>query len=305
MRSYPSIYNLGHRAVANLLDGPVLVEEKVDGSQFSFGIYEDGTLRCRSKGAVLNIEAPEKMFIEGVATAQKLARANELRPGWIYRGEYLKKAKHNTLAYDRVPKDHIIIFEIETGEEQYLGPEAKAAGAERLGLECVTAFYVGKVESAVQLRELLDTPSVLGGQKIEGVVIKPLDYNLYGQDQRCLLGKFVSEAFKEVHLGAWKKENPSSRDVIQQLIEKYRTPARWAKAVQHLREESGKIEDSPKDIGLLMREVGVDVLKEEREAIMNILFGYAWPKIQRGITSGLPEWYKGELLKLQFEKEAA
>jgi len=33
--SYPSIYNLGHRYLGDLLDGPVVVEEKVDGSQFS------------------------------------------------------------------------------------------------------------------------------------------------------------------------------------------------------------------------------------------------------------------------------
>ena len=52
--SYPSIYNLGHAAVANLLAVPHQVQEKVDGSQFSFGRFvEDGKvrLRVRSKGA--------------------------------------------------------------------------------------------------------------------------------------------------------------------------------------------------------------------------------------------------------------
>src|SRR5712672_2755316 len=85
--SYPSIYNLGHKAIQDLLTGPVLVEEKVDGSQFSFGIFEvpvqggydprngeqtginPGDLRelkVRSKGAVMHPDAPEKMFTEGV-----------------------------------------------------------------------------------------------------------------------------------------------------------------------------------------------------------------------------------------------
>jgi ATP-dependent RNA circularization protein (DNA/RNA ligase family) len=36
--SYPSIYALGHRAIRELFDGPVVVEEKIDGSQFSFGV---------------------------------------------------------------------------------------------------------------------------------------------------------------------------------------------------------------------------------------------------------------------------
>lgn len=59
--SYPKIYNLGHAALAELLLDPVTVEEKVDGSQFSFGVIH-GVLRCRSKGQELIVAAPEKMF---------------------------------------------------------------------------------------------------------------------------------------------------------------------------------------------------------------------------------------------------
>jgi hypothetical protein len=51
--SYPSIYNLGHRALQDLLTVSVNVEEKVDGSQFSFGITEEGEIKLRSKGAVI------------------------------------------------------------------------------------------------------------------------------------------------------------------------------------------------------------------------------------------------------------
>ena len=57
IHSYPSIYALGHKAVADIFNEPVLVEEKVDGSQFGFGIYEtdpgEWAPRCRSKGAEL------------------------------------------------------------------------------------------------------------------------------------------------------------------------------------------------------------------------------------------------------------
>ena len=59
--SYPSVYNLGHRALEPLLAHPLNIEEKVDGSQFSFGRF-DGVLRVRSKGQELIIDAPEKMF---------------------------------------------------------------------------------------------------------------------------------------------------------------------------------------------------------------------------------------------------
>ena len=36
--SYPKVYNLGHRAIVGLTEESVVVQEKVDGSQFSFGL---------------------------------------------------------------------------------------------------------------------------------------------------------------------------------------------------------------------------------------------------------------------------
>ena len=62
LRSYPKVFNLGHRAVRDLLSGPVVVQEKIDGSQFSFGVGEDGTLLIRSRGADIEPEAPPKLF---------------------------------------------------------------------------------------------------------------------------------------------------------------------------------------------------------------------------------------------------
>ncbi len=38
INSYPSVYQLGHKAIQNIFDGKVVIEEKIDGSQFSFGM---------------------------------------------------------------------------------------------------------------------------------------------------------------------------------------------------------------------------------------------------------------------------
>lgn len=300
INSYPSIYALGHKYISELLLDPVLVEEKVDGSQFSFGRYKDQEgheyLNCRSKGAIINMTAPEGMFIKAVEAVNCL----DLRLGWTYRAEYLAKPKHNSLSYDRIPKKHLIIFDINTGLETYLSYEDKKAEAERLGLDIVPILFEGMIETPELFRKLLDTESILGGQKIEGVVIK--NYSRFGQDKKALFGKFVSEHFKEVHAREWKTTNPSTGDVIQNLINEYKTPARWQKAVQHLT-ESGAIESSPKDIELLMREVPIDIEKECVDEIKEKLFEFAWPKIKRGVIFGLPEWYKERLLEMQFNKE--
>lgn len=297
--SYPKVWALGHAAIRELLLDPVLVEEKIDGSQFSFGRFvgDDGEhLRCRSKGCQLNVEAPERLFEKAVATARELFPI--LTPGWTYRCEYLAKPKHNTLAYDRIPARHLIVFDVNTGHETYLDAEAKAGEAARLGLESVPVIMAGPVADAETFLSLLDRESVLGGQKIEGIVAK--NYGRFGLDGKALMGKFVSEAFKETHAGDWRERNPGRGDIIEVLVARYRTPARWAKAVQHLR-DAEEIEGAPRDIGKLIPAARADIRAECEDEIKAALFAWAWPSIERGVTRGLPEWWKEQLLRNQFE----
>lgn len=303
--SYPSIYNLGHRAVADILLGPVYVEEKVDGSQFSFGVFEiDGQkeLRVRSKGATMLPEAPEKMFSLGVEHVKSIQHL--LTVGYTYRGEYLRSPKHNSLVYSRIPAGHIILFDINSGHEEYLSYSAKKEEAERIGLEIVPLVFEGVISDIGKFREFLDRESLLGGQKIEGVVVKPVGSHLFGQDKKALFAKFVSEHFKEVHSKEWKTSNPTQNDIIEKLGMEYRTPARWQKAVLHLTEK-GLLTDSPKDIGLLIREVPADVRKECEEEIKEQLWKWAWPHVSRKIVAGLPEYYKEQLLLKQPTAEGA
>lgn len=301
--SYPSIYNLGHAAIQDLLKSYVLVEEKVDGSQFSFGVFE-GELFARSKGAQIQLLAPEGMFTEAVEVIQSLK--SQLKEGFVYRGEYLKKPKHNSLVYSRIPKNHIMLFDITPSIETYLSYEEKVLEAERLGFEVVPKIFEGELTDMLKFREFLELESVLGGQKIEGVVIKPAAYNLYGTDKKVLMGKFVSEAFKEVHNKEWSNnpDNKGKTDFLAFIAAEYNTQARWQKALIHLKEQ-GKIEDSPRDIGLMMKEIPEDILKECTEEIKEKLFKWAWPHIRRNISRGLPEWYKEELVKKQFENTAS
>jgi len=310
--SYPSIFALGHRATTALLTVPVIVEEKIDGSQFSFGLFDaserDGlsasgmVLRARSKSAPVFLDAPEKLFAKAAETVLRLAPL--LIRNWTYRGEYLAKPRHNALAYNRVPAQHIILFDINSGLEVYLSPAQKKEEAQRLGLECVPLLYQGVLSDIAAFREFLRRESVLGGQPVEGVVVKPLDYGLFGPDKKCVMAKFVSEAYKEVQAKAWKADNPTKQDVLAALGAVYGTQARWMKAVQHLRDR-GEIENSPQDIGKLIREAPDDIRKECETEIKEKLFAWAWPHIRRLVTRGLPEWYKEQLLKKHFEQADA
>lgn len=294
LSSYPKVYNLGHKAIEDIWLGKTVIQEKIDGSQFSFGII-NGNLMCRSKGK--DQTYPDSMFARAVSTVQEIA--GNLTPNWIYRGEYLSNPKHNTIKYDRVPKGNIILFDIEVNNGDFMAWDYLISEATKLGLESVS--YLGERQAKPELSEFhswLELESCLGGSKIEGVVVK--NYGRWGVDGKVLMGKFVSEAFKEMHEREWGKSNPSGKDVVTLIGESLKTEARWEKAIQHLG-ESGAIEGDPRDIGPLMKEINIDVMTECEDLIKDELFKWAWPQISRTITRGFPQWYKEKLLEKSLE----
>jgi len=295
--SYSDVYTLGHKAMEPLWGRAVYLEEKIDGSQVSFRAGPEG-LECRSKGACIHPEVPPDMFKGAVKTMVRLAP--KLLPNHIYRGEVLSKPKHNALSYSRVPFGNVILFDVEAPDGSPMNPVDKHVEADRIELECVPVLA-----SAVLDREgimpLIDNllkvcDSVLGGQKIEGVVIKPLpDCGLvWGPDKKLIIAKYVSERFKEVNRTNWKISNPQSGDILERLAVAFTTEARWEKAVQHLR-DAGNLEGIPRDIGSLIPAVQADIEKEEREQILDVLWAWAWPHLRRQVIHGLPEWYKRKL----------
>jgi hypothetical protein len=291
---YPKIYNLGHKAIRDIFKEPVLAQEKVDGSQISF-MRKDGVTYVRSKGAMLYFENPEKMFSLGLESIAAIE--HELVPGWVYRGEYLKSPKHNVLKYDRVPEGHIILYDIQIGDQDFLDQETVRDAAIGLNFEAVPYWYLNADVTLDVISTFLLTVSCLGGVPVEGVVFK--NYKRFDPyTGKVMMGKHVSESFREVHQS--KKYKTSNKDIIESLKEKYRTEARWQKAAQHLR-ESGVLTDSPKDIGALIKEVITDTQDECSIEIAEILYKWGWKQISRGITAGLPEWYKEQLLQKQFE----
>src|SRR3990167_10543326 len=189
--SYPKVYNLGHRVINDLLNDQVIVEEKLDGSQFSFGRFVN-ELKIRSKGAIIDQENPDKLFASAVEYVRSITHI--LEDGWTYRGEVISKPRHNALTYNRTPDHNIVIFDVNTGEESYLDYKDKIVAAGVIGLEVTPMLFEGKIDDVGMLHELMNTISFLGGPKIEGIVVK--NYLRFGPDGKALMGKYVSEEFK-------------------------------------------------------------------------------------------------------------
>jgi len=299
--SYGKIYNVGHKAVADILGaGDVVIQEKVDGSQFTFALGDGDYPIVRSKGRVFPLEAADNLFKPACATVKWLHGEGLLTPGWTYRGETLQKPKHNTLSYERTPDRNIILFDIcREGDEDYLTPTEVRDEAFKMGLEVVPTLYVGRGDSLTKANfdAWMTLTSVLGKSTIEGLVIKA-----YGRFEewtgKTLMAKHVSEAFKETNSKSFRERNPSRKDIIETLIDYLHSPIRWQKAAQHLREK-GELENSPRDIGKLIVEAKQDILNEEEEYIKEQLYEHSKRAIAGGAVKGLAGWYKEQLLAQQ------
>lgn len=304
IKSYPKIYHLGHPAIEELLLDSVLVQEKIDGSQFSFGVI-DNVLYCRSKGTQIDLDAPDKLFLKAIETVHNLHEAGVLPNNVIFRGEYLQSAKNNTLTYHRVPRNHIMIYDIQRiltnfiegfSYYSFLPWREVQLMSQDIGLETVPVLQIPKF-TIEDLDAALNRESVLRGCKVEGIVIK--NYSRYGKDGHPLFGKYVSEAFKEVHKSN-KTFNPASKsDIISRLGDTYGTEARWLKAIHYLR-DSGELSDSPKDIGLIINRIQTDIIEEEYDSICEELWKEYKGRVMKATVRGVPEYYKQYLANKQF-----
>jgi hypothetical protein len=149
----------------------------------------------------------------------------------------------------------------------------------------------------------METVSYLGGQTIEGVVVKRYeDWMFLGRILTPVkAGKYVTEKFKEVHQRDWSRLN-TSKGKFEQLQDKYRSEARWQKAIQHLKER-GESTGTVRDIGPLMKEIQKDLREEESENIAHDLYTIFGDDVVKYAGKGFVEWFKNGIMKGEYQED--
>ena len=296
--NYPKVLTYGHQGTENVFTGQILVEEKIDGSQIGFGFDEDGILCIRSHNQQIpldqGIEVIPKMFRTAVRIIEERMTEKWERffygSMWIY-GEYLEGPHHNVLSYDRTPEGHIVLFDAILDGYWALYSELLEI-AELLGFECVPLLFAGEVANSTALATHLCAKPLLGGEIVEGVVVKNYHQliSLNGQ-VTPVFAKIVNEKFQESHGVTWNKLSP-----IQAVLESVSSEARWAKAVQR-RLEAGELLNAPQDIGPLLKSIQIDFEAEEADDIARLLYKALRKDVLKAVTKGFAQWYKDRLVE--------
>lgn len=302
IKSYPRIHQPHHREALKAVGHPVVIQEKYDGSQISFGII-DGKLEIKSHHKRIDLDQPG-MFAKAVDTIKALHKNHYLVRDYVYRGEYLSKPKHNTLTYGRVPDGYIVLYDIEfgNGSNKFSGSRYVAAEAQRLGLEpavthAIDDCWVEGVFDQNSIRQnFWDRESSLGG-KAEGFVVKC--YSVLDCQDKVLMVKYVNPEFSEKHQGDWKKRHPNKKDILAYIVGEFNKEAIYKKAVQNLNEQ-GLLKKEVCDIGPLVKEIYTDFANEQSEVCKQLLWDHFGETITKMLVGNFAKWYKDELAQDAF-----
>ena len=141
---YPKILAIGSLYTDNALKGEVLIEEKVDGSQFIFGTDEKGELIASSKNQHQNLESPDKLFTKAVTYIKSIkGKIQEFPNGSLFYGEYLSKEKHNVLNYGKVPTNNIVLFDALV-DGKWVSYKNLTLVAKELNVDCIPLLFKGE-----------------------------------------------------------------------------------------------------------------------------------------------------------------
>lgn len=156
--------------VADLLDGELVVEEKVDGANLGFSVSEDGELQAQNRGSYLSREFCHEQFqpLWSWLGVREHALVNALWPDLMLFGEWCTTV--HSVAYDALP-DWFLGFDVyDRAEARFWATGKRDALLAELGLCAVPRLATGRF-TLEGLEAALDGSRV-GSGPMEGIVVR-------------------------------------------------------------------------------------------------------------------------------------
>ena len=255
LSKYQHIERLGSDEVDGLLDGEVIIQNKIDGANLTVAwdpetglfigsrnlpIYHDGKVINEFTGAVDYV-----LNHEGILELVK--------NGWILRGEWLIR---HSISYSADRLKQLYIFDCQTKDGSYIHADNYSSELVGQNVRVIPVLKRLTNPSLEELVNLVDGPDEFGATQKEGIVIKNYSFiNKYG---RVTWGKLVSADFKEKNKMAFgaTKHDPvelklASKCVNLELV---------LKTIHKIKDEKGEI--SIKQMPEVLGRVWYDIFSE-------------------------------------------
>jgi hypothetical protein len=273
-KKYPDIERLGHEDNKDIFlsqEDSLVIEEKVDGGNFSFWLEDDG-IHFGSRNRDLTLENDIKMF-QGfqIWLREHLSNIKEvINPNYIY---YLECMEIHTIKYKNPPPFIGIDIRMKRSANSedaglFLGRDAREQEFNRLHIENVPLVWRGKVGELKDkvIRDFIPKSKYFDGFA-EGIVIKNLNRK-HPHENHQLYAKLVRDEFKEDNRAVFGNIKNKNSDTSK-IVEEFCTDARIRKAVLYFI-------DNGDELGLkLMSKVPHHVIRDIfKEEILTIIDKY-------------------------------
>jgi len=241
-REYQHIERLGSDEVEGILEGTCYVFPKIDGTNASVWMEDDGRIHAGSRKRELSLDADNAGFCRWVVdSATEFLPLLDAHPYYRIYGEWL--VPHTLRTYREEAWRKFYIFDVYDDEaEQYLPYDkyADLCSHYLLPFPVIAPIEIIENSSLDHMNKLLDRNTYLiadGNGSGEGIVIKRYDYaNRFG---RTTWAKIVRNEFKERNLEAFGTPTVAMQAHLEQSIAiEYVTRGRVSKLLDKMRDES-------------------------------------------------------------------
>ena len=265
-KKYQHVERYGTTEVEGIELGTTYVFPKIDGTNSSVWLDNNGVIQCGSRNRQLTDGKDNDGFREYVFSNENISKCVSETKLRLY-GEWL--VPHSLKTYRDNAWRHFYVFdvmeELEDGTERYLPYEEYGNIMEKYGLDYIPPLCSIKNASYESYINQLDKNVFLiqdGKGCGEGVVIKNYDYkNKFGNIKWA---KIVTSEFREKHaheMGHTDKPILGKSMIEETIVDKYITSALCEKVKAKIIEENK--EWSSKYIPMLLNMVYYDLVNED------------------------------------------
>lgn len=277
-KKYQHLERYGTDDVTDIELGEVLIFPKLDGTNASVWLDDEGNIKAGSRNRELSLEKDNAGFYEYILNNENIKNYLEAHPKHRLYGEWLVPHSLKSYREDAWRKFYVFDITIDKEEEsvEYIPYDIYKPLLEEYNLDFI--IPIAKVVNGnyeVFLKSLDKNQFLIkdGAGVGEGVVIK--NYNFYNKYKRQTWAKIVTTEFKELHNKAMGYNEIKAGKMIEEVIvDEYCTEAFIEKEFAKIVNENEGW--TSKYIPMLLGRVFSELIKEET---WNIIKKHKQPKI--------------------------
>lgn len=272
-KRYMSLKRFGRAEVDGIDIGRCFIFPKIDGTNSSCWLGEDGIIYAGSRNRLLGElkEEDNAGFCKWIRAQENIKKFFNDNPKLRLYGEFL--VPHSVKTYREEAWRKLYVFDVYNDEtDQFLPYEEYVELLNKYSIECVHPLVIINNPSEEQLIHTmteLNTYLIEDGKGVgEGIVIKNYDYiNRFGQ---VIWAKMVTNEFKEIHKKAMGVNEINKPTIEELIINKFFTESfiekEYSKILLIL-ENKGEIFNS-KHIPMLLNILYAEFIQEEMVEIL-------------------------------------